>query len=282
MFRSPPKLVRIWASLLAVGLAIPTVGSIGASPSAAATKRLVIIVMENHERADIVGSSAAPYLNGLRTRGIDFTNYVAVAHPSLPNYLALASGSTAGKSGTDTISAGQISGMTTVWNQLQSHGIGWRVYEEGMPSTCYGGSSSRGYVLRHNPSIPFSSVYGNTLACQQVRPYSSGVPLAAVTFIAPNMCHDMHNCSIGTGDAWLKANVPPMIQAGATVVITFDEGDTNTGGGGNVYTVVAGAGVTHRLVSYRYNHYSLLAAIEHRYGLPLLKNAANVARLPLS
>ncbi|HEX3298503.1 MAG TPA: hypothetical protein VHW68_00150 [Actinomycetota bacterium] len=123
MFRSPPKLVRIWSFLLALGLAVPTVGSIGTAPSAAATKPLVIIMMENHERSDIVTSSSAPYLNGLRTRGIDVTNYVAVTHPSLPNYLALASGSTAGKSGTDSISAGQISGTTTVWNQLESHGI---------------------------------------------------------------------------------------------------------------------------------------------------------------
>ncbi len=282
MLRSPRKLIHVWSCLLALGLAVPAIGSIAATPSAAATKHLVIIVMENHERSDIARSSSAPYLNALRTRGIDFTNYVAVTHPSLPNYLALASGSTAGKSGTDSIRAGQISGMTTVWNQLQSHGIGWRVYEEGMPSTCYGGSSSGGYVLRHNPSIPFSSVFGNSIACGHVRPYSPGVPLAAVTFIAPNMCHDMHDCSIATGDAWLKANVPPIIQSGATVVVTFDEGDTNTGGGGNVYTVVAGAGVTHRVVSYRYNHYSLLAAVEHRYGLPLLKNAAQAPRLPLS
>lgn len=65
-------------------------------------------------------------------------------------------------------------------------------------------------------------------------------------------------------------------------MITFDEGDTNTGGGGNVYTVVAEAGVTHRVVSYRYNHYSLLAAIEHRFGLPPLRNAAFAPRLPLS
>jgi acid phosphatase len=243
---------------------------------------LVIVMMENHERSDIVGSSSAAYLNGLRSRGIDFTNYVGVTHPSLPNYLALASGSTAGKSGTDSIKAGEISGMTTIWNQLQGHGIGWRVYEEGMPWTCYGGTSSGDYVLRHNPSIPFSTVFKSSTMCQHVQRYQPGVPLAPVTFITPNLCHDMHDCSISTGDSWLKANIQPMIQAGATVVITFDEGDSSTGGGGNIYTVVAGSAVTHRVNSYRYNHYSLLAAIEHRFGLPLLRNAAYVTQLPLS
>ena len=251
----------------------------GASPSSCFRRSAATATSRACSRAV---HSSAPYLNGLRAKGIDFTNYVGVAHPSLPNYLALASGSTAGMLGTDPIRAGQISGMTTVWNQLQSHGIGWRVYEEGMPSTCYGGTSSGGYALKHNPATPFSSIYGRSSACQQVRPYSPGAWLAPVTFIAPNMCHDMHDCSITTGDAWLKANVPPMIQSGATVVITFDEGDSRTGGGGNVYTVVAGAGITPRVASYRYNHYSLLAAIEHRFALPLLKNAATAPRLPLS
>jgi hypothetical protein len=282
MLRSPRKLIRLWSLLLAAALAIPTIGSVGVPPSGAAIRPLVIVVLENHERSDIVGSSSAPYLNGLRSRGIDFTNYVGVTHPSLPNYLAIASGSTAGKSGSDSIRAGEISSMTTIWNQLQSHGIGWRVYQEGMPWTCYGGTASGGYVLRHNPSIPFAAIFQNSTACQHVKPYAPGVPLAPVTFITPNLCHDMHDCSIATGDAWLKANIQPMIQAGATVVITFDEGDSTTGGGGNIYTVVAGSNVTHRTNSYRYNHYSLLAAIEHRFGLSRLRNAASAPRLPLS
>ena len=95
MLRSPRKLIRLWSLLLAAALAIPTIGSVGVPPSGAAIRPLVIVVLENHERSDIVGSSSAPYLNGLRSRGIDFTNYVGVTHPSLPNYLAIASGSTA-------------------------------------------------------------------------------------------------------------------------------------------------------------------------------------------
>jgi hypothetical protein len=282
MLQSSRNLIRIWSLLLATALAIPTIGAVGVAPSAAAMRPLVIVVMENHERSDLVGSSSAPYLNGLRSRGIDFTNYVGVTHPSLPNYLALASGSTAGKSGSDSIQAGEISGMTTIWNQLQNNGIGWRVYEEGMPRTCYDGTSSGEYVLRHNPAIPFSAVFRSSTACGRVQRYASGVPLAPVTFVTPNLCHDMHDCSVATGDSWLKANIQPMIQAGATVVITFDEGDSSTGGGGNIYTVVVGSGVTHRVNSYRYNHYSLLAAIEHRFGLRLLRNAAYAPRLPLS
>ena len=70
--------------------------------------------MENHEYSDVVGSRSAPYQNSLLHRWRNYTNYFAVAHPSLPNYLAIASGTTAGKV-SDSISAGEISGIATVW-----------------------------------------------------------------------------------------------------------------------------------------------------------------------
>jgi hypothetical protein len=92
----------------------------------------------------------------------------------------------------------------------------------------------------------------------------------------------MHDCSIATGDNWLQARVPAMLAAGDTVVITFDEGSSGTNGGGNVYTVVVGSGVTARVDDATYNHYSLLRAIEDRYGLSPLNSAASATPLPLS
>ena len=52
--------------------------------------------MENHGYDEIIGSSDAPYLNGLANSYGVATNYVSVAHPSLPNYLALTGGDTFG------------------------------------------------------------------------------------------------------------------------------------------------------------------------------------------
>jgi hypothetical protein len=65
-------------------------------------------------------------------------------------------------------------------------------------------------------------------------------------------------------------------------VITFDEGSSGTNGGGNIYTVVVGNGVTPRVITTTYNHYSLLAGIEAKYGLARLGAAASAAPLPLS
>ena len=73
-----------------------------------------------------------------------------------------------------------------------------------------------------------------------------------------------------------------MLAAGATVVITFDEGSTSTNGGGNIYTALDGPGIGSSVNSNTYNHYSLLAGLEARAGVRKLQNAAGSPVLPLS
>src|SRR6266508_2128683 len=57
-------------------------------------EHVVTIGMENHGFSQVVGHS--PFLNALADRCGLATDYRAVTHPSLPNYLALVSGSTQG------------------------------------------------------------------------------------------------------------------------------------------------------------------------------------------
>src|SRR5512135_2884511 len=56
----------------------PTTGSAKAT--------IFTIVLENHDYAEIVGSSNAPYINSLIAQGGLATKYKDTAHPSLPNY----------------------------------------------------------------------------------------------------------------------------------------------------------------------------------------------------
>jgi hypothetical protein len=266
----------------------PTSTSTSSAPPPG-TSPLVVIYMENKERSSVVGSSSAPYQNALLAQGVNFTHYYGVTHPSLPNYLALGNGMTDGKQGTDSITAGELSQTPTLWNQLQKAGVSWGVYEEDMPSACYGGTTYNLYALKHNPASPFAAVYKDAATCSHVLPYTQLDPshLPDVSFIAPNLCNDEHDCAISTGDAWLKANVAPMLAAGATVVLTYDEGSSSAGingtsGGGNIYTAVVGPGIGARVDAGQYNHYSLLAAIEARFGLTKLNGAATVPELPLS
>ena len=54
------------------------------------------MVEENHAYSQIIGSPEAPYWNFLASEGSSLTDFHALTHPSLPNYLALIGGSTFG------------------------------------------------------------------------------------------------------------------------------------------------------------------------------------------
>ena len=243
---------------------------------------VVVIVMENHSYNEIIGSSSAPYINSLTASGALFTNYVAVTHPSLPNYLSLTGGST----------YGITSDCTTCWvsasniaDRMESSGSTWKAYMESMPSACYVGDSSP-YAQKHNPFIYYNNIRTNTSRCQShVVPYSQlSTDLRSTTttpnyaFITPNMCNDMHDCSVGTGDAWLKQQVPAILGSPAfttqhsLLALTWDEDDSSAGN--QVPLIFLGYGVRG---GYRsgaaYNHYSLLHTLEAARGATTLTTA---------
>ena len=229
---------------------------------------VVWIVMENKSYEQVIGSSKAPYINSLAgTYGLA-TNLSAESHPSLPNYIAMTSGSTQGVTddagpGSHPLSAESIFGQT--------HGD-WRALQESMPTNC-AQSGRGGYAVRHNPAV-----YYTRLAAECA---SRDVPLGATpdisakfTFITPNLCHDMHDCSVATGDAWLKSFVPavlatPEYGSGGTVVfLTWDEDD---GGRKNhIATIVISPKTRGVQDATAFNHYSLLRTTEELLGLPLL------------
>ncbi len=55
-----------------------------------------LIMMENHAYAQVIGNANMPFVNGLIARAGLATNYFAVAHPSLTNYLEIVGGSNFG------------------------------------------------------------------------------------------------------------------------------------------------------------------------------------------
>jgi len=284
MAHRPRWLRPRWRTAAALAVLLPFLSLNGRNaPTEAATRQLVVIFMENHSRTSIERSADADYLKRFEAGGTSFTQYYGVTHPSLPNYLAFASGSTDGKTGADGIRPGAIT-EANIWSQLQGANISWGVYQESMPSVCSSAVTSGEYALKHNPATPFYNVFSKPRMCNKVVPYTSFDVnnLPALSFITPNLCNDMHDCSIATGDNWLQARVPAMLAAGAEVVITFDEGSHSTSGGGNIYTALDGPGIGSSANGTTYNHYSLLAAIEDRYGLPRLNGAGNVQALPLA
>src|SRR5258708_5587573 len=55
-----------------------------------------VIMMENHGYSQIIGNPDTPFANKLSKSANTATNYFAVAHPSLTNYLEVAGGSNFG------------------------------------------------------------------------------------------------------------------------------------------------------------------------------------------
>jgi acid phosphatase len=252
-----------------------------------AFSHVFVIVMENEESNSLIGNSAAPYINGLATSYGLATQYYAISHPSLPNYLTLTAGSTFGIS----------SDCTTCWvsatnlaDQIEAGGRSWKAYLEGMPSACFVGDSYP-YMQKHNPWIYYNDIRTNAARCSaHVVPFSQlGADLGNgsvpnYVWITPNMCNDMHDCSIATGDSWLSQQVPAILNSaafrnGGVLFITWDEGGTNAGcctnaAGGQVATlVISPLGRTAFQSSVPETHYSLLRTVEDSWNLPRLGGA---------
>ena len=102
-------------------------------------QHIAVVVMENHEYGDIIGSRAAPFINSLARRYALATQMYGITHPSLPNYLALTGGSTFGIS-SDCTDCNV--GAASIVDQLQSRHLTWRAYLEGLPRPCFQGADA--------------------------------------------------------------------------------------------------------------------------------------------
>ncbi len=161
------------ATLLAVGMTAAAI-----SPPAFAqrheTHRMIpkldhvfMIMMENHSYGEIIGNSNTPFINQLAQNANLATNYFAVGHPSLTNYLEVVGGSNFGivndnypdwhnatssanlnksiaGTGTDVATAAAIApfgvaipaatfkGVTIADQLVQAH-MTWKTYQESLP-----------------------------------------------------------------------------------------------------------------------------------------------------
>lgn len=89
----------VLAGLLAVSAAASAVAGEGAvPPSNARLDHVFIIMMENHGFQQVVGNPTMPFINSLiASKKVNLaTNYFAVGHPSLTNYLEIVGGSNFG------------------------------------------------------------------------------------------------------------------------------------------------------------------------------------------
>jgi hypothetical protein len=239
---------------------------------------IVLVVFENHEATSIVGKPDAPTFNALGRRYARLADYGAVAHPSLPNYLALVSGSTQGISSDCTACVVESRSLA---DTLAAVGKTWKTYAEGLPYAGFTGGSAGQYAKKHDPFLYFHDVVDSRARRDRVVPFPQlGRDLARrelpdFSLVIPDLCHDMHDCSVPTGDAWLRAHVRPLLGSpalrGGVVFVVFDEGTSDIGGGGRVDALALGPTVRRGATFGRAtNHYGLLRTIEDAWGLPRL------------
>jgi phosphatidylinositol-3-phosphatase len=265
----------------------PTPGPTPSPPPHSATSHVLVIMEENKGYQATLGSCGAdPYWCSLAAKYASDTAWLGVAHPSEPNYVAFESGGIQGCVGDTSCAANSVS-ATDLGGQLTAKGVPWVGWMESMPSPCYTGGSSNGYFLKHSFGGFFKDEYTGTC---HILPYP-GVSSAVNTldgasapdfvWITPNVKDDMHNGSVQQGDAWLKANLAPILAStwftgfNSTVIVTMDENDAQTSpfGGQVPMVIISSLAAGRGAVAIPGNHYGLLRSIEEVYRLSLLSAA---------
>ncbi|HKW60094.1 MAG TPA: alkaline phosphatase family protein [Candidatus Dormibacteraeota bacterium] len=240
------------------------------APSDVPKVHVFVIVMENHSSEQAMSGQ---FISSLASRHGVAENYHAIAHPSVPNYLALTSGSTWGV----TDDSYHVLPRQDIGTEMTRVGVTWRAYMEGMTGAgCI--DSPLPYDPGHNPF----AFYGGACPPNVVPLTSLASDLAGDTprfvWITPDRCHDTHDCDVAVGDAWLEKEVGEITASRAwksrgVLFITYDE-DDSAGADNQVLTLVVAPDLGHKTSSRRYTHYSLLATIEDLLGLKRLGRSA--------
>jgi hypothetical protein len=279
----------------AVGVSAPAELAGGPAPSAhsAATSaasapvsptKVLLIVEENRTEASAL--KGMPFLAKLGKRYGHTTDYRALAHPSLPNYLALAGGSTFGVRDDNGPSVHAIHHRSVFDQAIKAHQSA-KAYAESMPSRCF--LTTKGlYAVRHNPWTYFAEPRSRANCRHHDVPAGSTTSgalhddvvagtLPTIGMVTPNLCHDAHNCSLAKADHWLKGWIK-VIRHGAdwtsgrlAVVVTFDENDGSKPN--QVLTTVLSRSTHHVTSATRLSHYSWTRYAESLIGARLLGHA---------
>ncbi len=258
-------------------------GSPSQPPPAAAVQKVLVVVMENHSLTQM--REGMPYTFKLAQRFGYADNYSAVAHPSLPNYLAIAGGQTYGVSDDASPSAHPLRGPS-VFEQAVERGHTAGVFAEDMPTSC-ALEPSGDYAVKHNPWAYYVNQRRDCATFD--RPYSTFGPaveagrLPDVGMLVPNLCHDAHDCDLSVADEWFHRAMqtvfagPDWRSGHLAVVLTADEDDHSQDN--KVLTVVIHPSQRHHVVSRPLSHYSLTRLYDDVLGAPYLGHAATAGSL---
>jgi len=216
---------------------------------------IFVILMENHNWADIKGSPSAPFINNtllpIASRCEQYYNPPGL-HPSLPNYLWLEAGTNFGIYDDNPPANDHQSTTNHLVTLLNNAGIPWKAYQEDIPGIAIPLTDYNGYAVRHDPFVYFDDVTGTNnpayaYGIAHIRPYSelaadlTNNTVARYNFITPTVCDDGHDSCypsfdpVAQTDTWLANELPKILTSQAysnngAIFITWDEGEGGSDG----------------------------------------------------
>ncbi|HEX7602712.1 MAG TPA: alkaline phosphatase family protein, partial [Polyangiaceae bacterium] len=232
-----------------------------------AFSHVFVIVMENFSLSTLqtaMSSNGAPNLKAMASKYATGSDYHGVAHPSLPNYIALTSGDTQGIACDCKAVSGPGDCASFIdcslgncpcanlpamhlGDQLEIAQKSWMDFGEGMGTPCnLTDNAATKYAVRHVPFLYYDNVEANAARCNaHVVDFSAFDPNSAANFnfIAPNLTNDMHDPSllppagpqnILNGDMWIGPQVDAIMASmaytkGGLLVVVWDEDDGSGG-----------------------------------------------------
>jgi hypothetical protein len=274
------------------GTAAAADGQAAATPA----PHVMVIMMENTDYSQAIGSAAMPYLNELAHEYTGFTQSYGWHYPSLPNYLELLAGSNLGitsdcdpgnKGCTDLVHEKFV-------NQLEAAGDSWHAYYQADVSGCDDNPADffhGNYDVEHNAFAYFADFPQQCKHLSNFRPLLSTLSRPDppdYNYVVPNLDNDGgDNGTMSSGDTWLAAEMPhimstPWYRQGGQIVIMYDTGYGDSGGfngssGGQIPPIVVVSAHTRGmgLRGAPLNTAGVLRSLDHAYGLPYLGNAAD-------
>jgi phospholipase C len=277
-------------------------------PGESHIQHVFIVIEENRDWDQI---KDLPYFQELAQIGAHTEQYYNPRgiHPSAPNYVWMEAGANHGVTTDDDPPDSLIVGQPHLTKLLDAAGISWMSYQEDINPAICNITSKGNYAARHDPFLFFDDVVGdpaskkNAYCIAHHKPFSQFLPdlkagtVARYNFITPNIQNDMHEDDLERGDAWLKANIDPIVNplhpshnpaiyADSVVFVTFDEGDDPSDGPMAMIAVspFAKRGFNETPgtpIAYHYTHSSLLRTLQEifRVDQTLLGDAANARSL---
>ena len=174
-------------------------------------------MFENKEFETVIGNNQMPNYNKLAAQYTLLSQYYAIMHPSLPNYITLIGGDTF-KINSD--SPNMVIDAPSLPDYIEASGRTWKTYQESMPAPC-GLEDTLRYVQKHNPFVFFKSIRENAERCQKhvvpLKDLDADLKqgtLPNYAFIMPNLCDSAHdsysdpqNCGVKVADTWLQNQI---------------------------------------------------------------------------